>query len=94
MVVHPVFSKDKAVALAVEYYAGLQTDDGEWGDELSFYQTLNALAHLNLPLAETQLEKAFKRLWENQNLDGTWSRSEPEWNTFLTIHALKNKGLM
>jgi hypothetical protein len=94
MVVHPVFSKDKAVALAVGYYAGLQTDNGEWGDELSFYQTLNALAHLDLPLAETQLEKAFKRLWKNQNRDGTWSRSEPEWNTFLAIHALKNKGLL
>ena len=94
MVVHPIFSKDKAVGLAVECLAGLQTDNGEWGDELSFYQTLNALAHLDLPLAETQLEKAFKRLWENQNRDGTWSRSEPEWNTFLAIHALKNKGLL
>jgi hypothetical protein len=49
MVVHPVFAKDKVVALAVEYLAGLQTDNGGWGDDLSFYQTLNALAHLDLP---------------------------------------------
>ena len=94
MVVHPVFAKDKAVALAVEYLAGLQTDNGGWGDDLSFYQTLNALAHLDLPQAESQLERAFKRIYENQNLDGTWSRSEPEWNTFLAIHALKNKGFL
>jgi len=94
MVVHPVFAKDKATAIAVEYLAGLQTDNGGWGDDLSFYQTLNALAHLDLPQAETQLERAFGRLFENQNRDGTWSRSEPEWNTFLAIHALKNKGLL
>jgi hypothetical protein len=92
MVVHPVFAKDKATALAVEYFAGLQTDDGGWGDELSFYQTLNALAHLDFPQAESQLEKAFEQLWETQNSDGTWTRSEPEWHTFLVIHALKNKG--
>jgi len=30
----------------------------------------------------------------HQNTDGTWGRSEPEWNTFLAIHALKNKGLL
>ena len=94
MVVHPVFAKDKVVALAVEYLAGLQTDNGGWGDDLSFYQTLNALAHLDLPQAESQLERAFKRLYETQNRDGTWSQAEPEWNTFLAIHALKNKGLL
>ena len=94
MVVHPRFAKDKATALAVEHLADLQTDTGGWKNDLPFYQTLNALAHLDLPQVETQLEKAFKRLFENQNSDGTWSRSEPEWNTFLAIHALKNKGLL
>jgi hypothetical protein len=94
MVVHPVFTKDPATALAVEHLADLQTGAGGWKNGLPFYQTLNALAHLDLPQAEKQLEKAFKRLFENQNSDGTWSRSEPEWNTFLAIHALKNKGLL
>jgi hypothetical protein len=94
MVVHPVYAKDKATALAVEYLADLQTDNGAWGDDFSFYQTLNAIAHLDFPLAETQLERAFERLWKTQDRGGTWSRSEPEWNTFLTIHALKNKGLL
>ena len=94
MVVHPVFAKDNATGLAVEYHADLQTDDGGWEDGLSFYQTLNALAHLDLPQAEIQLERAFERLYETQNRDGTWSLSEPEWNTFLAIHALKNKELL
>lgn len=94
MVVHPQFAKDKATALAAEHLADLQTDTGGWRNELPFYQTLNALAHLDLPQADTQLARGFKRLFENQNSDGTWSRSEPEWNTFLAIHALKNKGLL
>ena len=94
MVVHPEFARDKATELAVNYHADLRTDDGGWGDDLSFYQTLNALAHLELPQTETQLEKAFERLWQTQNHDGTWSETEPEWNTFLAVHALKNKGLL
>jgi hypothetical protein len=94
MVVHPVFAKDNATALAVEYHADLQTHDGGWGDDSSFYQTLNALAHLEIPQAEKQLERAFERLYETQNRDGTWSLSEPEWNTFIAIHALKNKELL
>ncbi len=94
MVVHPVFAKDKATVLAVEHLADLQTDAGTWDHNLPFYQTLNALAHLELDQAEKQLEKAFMLLFENQNSDGTWSHDEPEWNTFLAIHALKNKGFL
>jgi hypothetical protein len=92
MVVHPVFSRDDATASAVNRLSDLQTESGHWGDDLSFYQTLNALAHLDMPQADIQVEKAFTRLFEIQNTDGTWSQREPEWNTFLAIHALKNKG--
>jgi hypothetical protein len=94
MVVHPVFAEDKATALAVENLASLQTDTGTWNHNLPFYQTLNALAHLESNQAEKQLETAFVLLFEKQNSDGTWSHDEPEWNTFLAIHALKNKGLL
>jgi len=94
LVVHPRFAADPAVDLAVERFSELQTDAGDWGSHLPFYQTLNALAHLKDPAAENQLEKAFARLTPNQNSDGTWGRREPEWNTFLAVHALKNKGLL
>ena len=94
MVVHPEFAQGTATALAAGHLADLQSDTGGWGYDLPFYQTLNALAHLDIPQAERQLERAFERLWENQNRDGTWSWSEPEWNTFLAIHALKNKELL
>ena len=94
MVVHPVYSQNPAAVKYVNFLAEFQSDSGDWGTDLPFYQTLNALAHLDLPVADIQIEKAFKRLAENQNEDGTWGRSEPEWNTFLAIHALRNKGLL
>ena len=94
------YSKTPAGLYARQKWLG-EAEKSQWKidyqetvSDLSFYQTLNALAHLELPQAESQLEKAFKRIYENQNLDGTWSRSEPEWNSFLAIHALRNKGLL
>jgi len=94
LVVHPRFAADPAVGLAVERLFELQTDAGDWGNHLPFYQTLNALAHLQAPRAEEQIERAFARLIQIQSSDGTWGRREPEWNTFLAVHALKNKGLL
>ena len=94
MVVHPVFAKDRATELAVKHLANFQAKRGDWGKDLPFYQTLNALAHLNFSQVRPQLEKAFERLFETQNSDGSWGRIQPEWNTFLAIHALKNKALI
>ena len=94
MVVHPKFSKQTATAMAVTRLSELQTTAGVWKKDLPFYQTLNALAHLDFPQADQQLEKAFARVFKHQNEDGTWSRSSREWNSFLVIHALKNKGML
>lgn len=94
MVVHPVFLKSEATELAVHRLAALQKNTGEWGDQTDFYQTINALGHLDLPQADAQLEKAFQQLFDIQESDGTWSDSDPEWNTFLVVHALKNKGII
>ena len=94
LVVHPVFSKDEATEASVVRLSQRQTPDGDWGPDIPFYQALNALAHLDLPAAERQLVPALKRLLGTQKSDGTWSRSEPEWNTFLAVHALKSKGIL
>jgi hypothetical protein len=48
MVVHPIFAREKTTALAVEQLAGMQTDNGGWRNDLRFYQTLNAHAHLGI----------------------------------------------
>jgi hypothetical protein len=94
LVVHPIFSKDEVTEALTTRLAERQTPDGDWGPALPFFQTLNALAHLDFPAARKQLDMAFRRLSRTQNSNGTWSRSESEWNTFLAIHALKNHGIL
>lgn len=91
--VHPLYSKDTATSLFVQYLSEKQTESGDWGEGLPFHQTLNALAHLGGPQVDEQLDKAFLRLTKTQNANGTWGETESEWNTFLAVHALKNKGL-
>jgi hypothetical protein len=91
-IVHPDFTCHKATKLAVKALAHEQNPSGLWKRPIPFYQTVNALAHLNLQTADAQLKVAFKRLYRSQNRDGTWGGASKEWNTFLIIHALKNKG--
>ena len=94
LVVHPLYSNDLAVTLAVESLAERQLPDGRWPSPIPFYQTLNALAHLNLPHVDEQLSRAFTYLLENQRPDGSWGDDQTEWNTFLAVHALLNRGLL
>lgn len=88
---HPKYSQAKAVVLTVEALASVQQQSGKWLREVAFYQTVNGLVHLSINQADVQLERASKRLYETQRHDGTWGRSNKEWNTFLIAHALKNK---
>lgn len=94
MVVHPEYSKEPVTGAAVEFLTKHQRPSGEWESPIPFYQTVNALAHLELMQADAQLDKAFKRLMRTQKADGTWGDAQREWNTFLVIHALRNKGML
>ncbi len=91
-IVHPEFASHKATRLAVEALACRQKPSGSWKRPVPFYQTVNALAHLNLESAEAQIKAAFKRAYRSQNKDGSWGTVNKEWNTFLVVHALKNYG--
>lgn len=93
-VVHPVFSKDSATIWAVRDLARIQDSSGTWPEGISFYQAVNSLAHLDLPQADRQLEKAFALLPRTQNDDGTWGTADREWNTFLIVHALRNRNML
>jgi len=94
LVVHPTFVNDISTALIVEHLADLQFPVGDWPDPIPFYQTVNALAHLDHPTADSQLEKAWRRLAQTQHSDGTWSTDQPEWNTFLVVHAMRRKSVL
>jgi hypothetical protein len=90
-VVHPRYSRIPEIKKAVDALATVQDASGRWRGQIPFYQTINALAHLDSKDVLPQLTLAFKRLGQIQNRDGTWGRTDREWNTFLTLHALKNK---
>ncbi len=92
LVVHPEYATHQATLSVVAWYAQRQTSDGHWGGEIPFYQALNALAHLDSAAADKQCRAAFAILPSRQNADGSWGREQQEWHTFLTLHALRNKG--
>ena len=94
LVVHPEYSRTEETARVVDYIGGQQTDEGDWGPGLPFYQTLNALAHLDHHRVSSQLQRAFRLLMATQNTDGSWGRDEQEWDTFLVVHSLKNVGVL
>jgi hypothetical protein len=94
LVVHPAYRQAPLAQHTVAALARIQEPSGEWTLPLPFFQTLNALAHLDDPAAELQLEKAFAWLQEKQHDDGAWGTGEQEWNAFLAVHALKRRGLI
>ena len=93
-VVHPDYATHAATELLVAWLADRQTPQGDWGPGIPFFQALNALAHLDHPAADRQLERAFVHLAQRQHPDGAWGETDRQWCTFLTVHALRNKGLI
>lgn len=93
-VVHPDYGAHAATHVVVAWMADRQTPRGDWGPRIPFFQTLNALAHLDTPAANRQCERAFTRLVQHQEPDGGWGQTDRQWNTFLAVHALKNKGML
>ncbi len=94
LVVHPQFSQHHFTGQVVAALADRQGVDGQWEPPIPFYQTVNALAHLESTRADAQIEKALRRLAAVQNTNGSWSADQPEWHSFLVVHALRNKGLI
>ncbi|MFC1867877.1 hypothetical protein ACFL0H_07065 [Thermodesulfobacteriota bacterium] len=93
-IVHPEYSRSLSVRFFIKSLQGIQGRSGKWRKGISFYQTLNALAHIKTFEVDRQLKNAFKRLPQSQNRDGTWGIKGSEWNTFLVVHAMKNRGIL
>jgi len=90
-VVYPEYGESGAVRLFVSRLAEVQKADGSWPIQIPSYQTVNALGHLNFTQSDELLQRTFRWIIEKQNIDGTWGRTQKEWNTFLIVHAIKRK---
>ena len=94
LIVHPDYAEDPVTATLVDRLGEIQSPSGRWPSPIPFFQTVNALAHLRLNSAHRQWAKAFTILSNTQNVDGSWGDEDREWNTFLVVHALKNKACL
>jgi hypothetical protein len=94
LVVHPDDRFQSAIRSVLSWFADRQTPRGDWGPKIPYFQAVNALAHLNIPEANAQFDNALNRIVRTQNTDGTWGSIDQEWQTFLVIHALRNKGIL
>lgn len=90
-VVHPVYAQSRVLKLYLAKLSEIQKEDGSWVKQVPFYQTVNALGHMDFDQSDSMLKRAFHRLKDKQNKDGTWGRKQKEWNTFLIVHAMKRK---
>jgi hypothetical protein len=88
-IVHPDYSKSGAIQKVVDTLAGMQRRSGSWQCRINSYLTINALGHLDMECAESQIVSALRWLKHTQNRDGSWGRSGKEWKTFLIIHAIR-----
>ena len=66
--VHPHYPQSQAVTLAVKNLMQVQKTSGTWSGAVPFYQTINALAHLDNSDGNAQLTLAFKRLNKTQDM--------------------------
>ena len=74
-VVHPKYRESKAVRFFLSRLEAVQREDGSWPIQIPFYQTVNALGHLNLEQSDKILKRALLKLRETQNSDGTWGKN-------------------
>ena len=95
LAVNPLYSSHPVAVGITEMLADTQSERGDWNGKLPFYQTLNAAAHIESEDTGNILRKALPKLINTQNTDGSWGEGENrEWNTFLAVHALKNRNLL
>lgn len=94
LVVHPDDRFQSAIRSVVSWFAARQTPEAGWGPKIPFFQAVNALAHLDIPEANVQFDNALTPIVNTQNHEGTWGSTDQEWQTFLVIHALRNKGIL
>jgi len=87
-ITHKRYSRSNVTAMIVDYLGRRQHPSGRWKGKTPFYMTFNALAHLDTDEGKSQCRLAAEAILQAQNKDGSWGRTQKEWNTFLVVHAL------
>ena len=75
--------------MMVDYLGRCQLPSGKWRGKTPLCMTFNAVAHLESANARRQCMAALEGIVKAQHKDGSWGRSQKEWNTFLVVHALR-----
>jgi len=91
---HPCKRDSAQSRKALKVLEEVQTETGGWRGTPFFYQTFNTVAQSNLPGARRQMRRAMDRVARSQNRDGTWGRSNVEFNTFMILDALHRQGVI
>lgn len=91
---HPKKRDSVQTKKALKYLEQVQTKSGGWKGTPFFYQTFNTIARSGLPSARRQAKQAMKRVVRSQNPDGTWGRSNTEFNTFMVLDGLHRQGVL
>ena len=94
MIVSPASAYHPGMTTLVHDFEAHQQPSGLWPAPIDFFLTVNALAHLNTESSHRQWRAALPLLCNVQRKDGSWGRTDREWNTFLVVHALKNKQIL
>jgi len=87
-VTHAKYAKSRATEMMVDHLGRCQLPSGTWRGRTPQYLTFDALAHLSSASARRQCMAAVQGILKVQHKDGSWGRTEKEWNTFLVVHAL------
>ncbi len=90
---HPAKRDSRGTRKALKYLEHVQTETGGWKGTPFFYQTFNTVAQSGLPSARRQIERAMNRVSRSQNRDGTWGKTNKEFNTFLVLDGLHRRGI-
>ena len=93
-VAHPRKKNSAQTKKALKYLEQAQTRTGGWEGTPFFYQTFNAVAQSELPSARRQIGRAVGRVVRSQNRDGSWGRSNREFNTFMVLDGLHRQGVI
>ena len=81
---------NRAMALAFDPYKVFKSRKTPAG----LYARQKWLAEFDDRQWKKDFDEMVAKLVADQNQDGSWGETGAEWNTFLVIHAMRNKGLI